>query len=212
MSVQALSLPHKNQSLSACSPCMPIRSIVGGCGNKNIFDFQRYSRFTSLSLGGQVPLSATILTFPPTSLWEREAINWASDCQIIRLKNHTKGLALAVAARQYFAVSILLRNFEKQMDNTSASKLPSIIHSLFRPMVVCSPCHCSRSAERSSSSSLCCLDSYGLYLLPPSLPLGRIYIIGSTLLPFFLGLKHFELPPNRMGMAKRISHPHGLSL
>ena len=62
-----------------------------------------------------------------------------------------KGLALAVAARQYFAVSILLRNLEKQMDNTSVSKLPSIIHSLFRPMVVCSPCHCSRSSERSSS-------------------------------------------------------------
>ena len=35
-----------------------------------------------------------------------------------------KGLALAVAARQYFAVSILLRNLEKQMDNTSVSKLP----------------------------------------------------------------------------------------
>ena len=62
-----------------------------------------------------------------------------------------KGLALAVAARQYFAVSILLRNLEKQMDNTSVSKLPGIIHSLFRPMVVCSPCHCSRSSERSSS-------------------------------------------------------------
>ena len=96
--------------------------------------------------------SATIFTFPPNLPLRKGGYKLGE-----RLSNHSsffvriKGLALTVAARQYFAVSILLRNFEKQMDNTSASKLPSIIHSLFRPMVVCSPCHCSRSADRSSS-------------------------------------------------------------
>ena len=77
-----------------------------------------------------------------------------SDCHLAVAFLRPKGLALTVAARQYFAVSILLRNFEKQMDNTSVSKLSSIIHLLFRPMVVCSPCHCPRSADRSSSPRL----------------------------------------------------------
>ena len=64
--MQALALPQKNtwSATSRLNMCNK-EYCLWGCGDRNIFDFQRYSRFTSLSLGGQVPLSATILTFPP---------------------------------------------------------------------------------------------------------------------------------------------------
>ena len=39
--------------------------LLCGCGDKKKIDFQRYPRFTSLSLGGRVLFWATIFTFPP---------------------------------------------------------------------------------------------------------------------------------------------------
>ena len=47
------------EQLSKHSPCVQIRIVCYGvAGIKYIFDFQMYSRFTSLPLGGRVPLSA----------------------------------------------------------------------------------------------------------------------------------------------------------
>ena len=102
--MQALAQQQKN-TWSATSRLNMCNKECGlwGCEDRNIFDFQRYPRFTCASLGGRVPLSALqkelftrqlffcadipqlYLHSLQTSLWQREAINWASDCRIIRL-------------------------------------------------------------------------------------------------------------------------------
>ena len=81
--MQALAQQQKN-AWSATSRLNMCNKECGlwGCEDRNIFDFQRYPRFTCASLGGRVPLSAlqkklftrqlffcavsaTIFTFPP---------------------------------------------------------------------------------------------------------------------------------------------------
>ena len=96
--MQALAQQQKNawSATSRLNMCNKECSLWG-CEDRNIFDFQRYPRFTCASLGGRVPLSALqkelftrqlfFCAHTPqpywhslqTSLWEREAINWASD-------------------------------------------------------------------------------------------------------------------------------------
>jgi hypothetical protein len=77
--------PKKSDACGSLALSADKHCLLWGCGNKNIFDFQWYSRFTCASLGGRVPLSAQkkeqfirllffcavpapILIFPPTSL------------------------------------------------------------------------------------------------------------------------------------------------
>ena len=54
--MQALALPQKNtwSATSRLNMCNK-EYCLWGCGDRNIFDFQRYPRFACASLGGRVP-------------------------------------------------------------------------------------------------------------------------------------------------------------
>ena len=47
---------QKNEACGSLALSADKNCLLWGCRNKKIFDFQRYSRFTSLPLGSRVPL------------------------------------------------------------------------------------------------------------------------------------------------------------